>query len=365
MTEPVRIPHADNPTEVRQAFQQLKRKSKNIDISDDTNLAVTAPIILTGDTLSFDINSLATTTKIDPGDFIPHWDITATATNKKITFANFESYLSHDNLVDFVANEHIDWTNASSALLTSSSGRFATFGIGIAPTGNPLSVYGAPVSPALGSANAITVIFEPSVVDDVNVSNIAMSFGVIPDVTVGKANLGKCVAVLGQIIGDAGLAGYLKRMIGLQVQYGIAATGTGTVDLQFGLYLQAYHAGGTINNAYDLLIGAPVTGGTVTNSWSIYGASPEDSYLAGPLGLGVDTPDARLEIETGAAEGKQAVTIDQNDDDQAFIDFQGASAASAANNISTWTAGNSIEGFIWVEINGTKKRVAFYGEPTS
>ena len=52
MTIAVRIPHGNDPVEIRQAFQRLKRKSENIDISDDTNLAVTAPIVLTGDTLS-------------------------------------------------------------------------------------------------------------------------------------------------------------------------------------------------------------------------------------------------------------------------------------------------------------------------
>lgn len=77
------------------------------------------------------------------------------------------------------------------------------------------------------------------------------------------------------------------------------------------------------------------------------------------------TPDARFEVSTGSAEGQQAITIDQNDADQAFIDFQGTSAANADNSISTWTAGNSIQGFVWVEINGVKKRMAYYDEPTS
>lgn len=72
-----------------------------------------------------------------------------------------------------------------------------------------------------------------------------------------------------------------------------------------------------------------------------------------------------LEVQTATDEGKQAITIDQNDADQVFIDFQGTSAANADNSLTTWTAGNSIQGFIWVEINGVKKRMAFYDEPTS
>lgn len=55
--------------------------------------------------INLDINSLAIAT-IAAGDFVPFWDITATATNKKITFANFEATLDHDNLAGFVAGEH-------------------------------------------------------------------------------------------------------------------------------------------------------------------------------------------------------------------------------------------------------------------
>ena len=78
-----------------------------IDISDDTNLVGGSGITLNDDTLDLDINSLAVAA-IAAGDFVPFWDITATATNKKITFANFESTLNHDNLSGLVANEHID-----------------------------------------------------------------------------------------------------------------------------------------------------------------------------------------------------------------------------------------------------------------
>jgi hypothetical protein len=45
-----------------------------------------------------DINSLSVATIVS-GDFIPFWDITATATNKKTTFTNFEAALTHANLI--------------------------------------------------------------------------------------------------------------------------------------------------------------------------------------------------------------------------------------------------------------------------
>ena len=49
-----RIPNTDSPSEVRQAFQRLNSRVSSIDISDDTNLAVVSPIVLTDDTLSLD-----------------------------------------------------------------------------------------------------------------------------------------------------------------------------------------------------------------------------------------------------------------------------------------------------------------------
>lgn len=79
---------------------------------DHTSVTLTAGSGLAGSgdisanrTFDLDINSLSVAT-IAAGDFVPFWDITATATNKKITFANLEATLSHDALADFAAGEH-------------------------------------------------------------------------------------------------------------------------------------------------------------------------------------------------------------------------------------------------------------------
>ena len=86
---------------------------------DHTSVTLTAGCGLSGGgdfsasrTFDLDINELDVAV-IAAGDFVPFWDITATATNKKITFANFESALNHDNLTGFVANEHIDHSAVS------------------------------------------------------------------------------------------------------------------------------------------------------------------------------------------------------------------------------------------------------------
>ena len=66
-------------------------------------------------TFDLDINSLAVAA-IVASDFVPFWDITVVATNKKITFANFEAALTHDNLIAGTIADHD--TTATGANLT-------------------------------------------------------------------------------------------------------------------------------------------------------------------------------------------------------------------------------------------------------
>lgn len=103
-------------------------------------IAITAGIGLSGGgtidgdiTLNLDIDSLTSDTSIGSTDTIPIYD----GSVKKITFANFESNLNHDNLSGFNSNEHIDWTSTSSNFST--SGTAATGALSV--TGN-ISVSG-------------------------------------------------------------------------------------------------------------------------------------------------------------------------------------------------------------------------------
>jgi len=58
------------------------------DLTPGSGIAGSAYDGSTARTFDLDINSLSTETTIATGDFVPFWDITATATNKKITWAN-------------------------------------------------------------------------------------------------------------------------------------------------------------------------------------------------------------------------------------------------------------------------------------
>lgn len=115
------------------------------------------------------------------------------------------------------------------------------------------------------------------------------------------------------------------------------------------------------NSSAPLTIQTYATGET---SYSHLALNPNGTGTTGCVGIGTLAPDARFEIDTGTTEGKQAMSIQQDDADKAFIDYQGTSSADANNNISTWTVG-TIKGFIKIEINGTEGWMPIYNAPTS
>lgn len=84
------------------------------------------------------------------------------------------------------------------------------------------------------------------------------------------------------------------------------------------------------------------------------------------VGINTTSPAAALHVDQPSATGATPViTMDQGDVSEPFIDFLGTSAASAANSLSSWTTGNSVQGHIQVDINGTKRWLRFYDDPTS
>ncbi len=112
-----------------------------------------------------------------------------------------------------------------------------------------------------------------------------------------------------------------------------------------------------------------VLGPTSANiPFTISAGAPSNSFFVdsgGDVGTGTNSPEGQFEISTVIDEATQALTIDQNDADQAFTDYQGTSAANTTNNITTFTTGNSIQGFVRQEINGVVRWMPFYDAPTS
>ena len=126
--------------------------------------------------------------------------------------------------------------------------------------------------------------------------------------------------------------------------------------------------GWDVSNTRWYIAGGAAGGGGTQRQLRLYtGTNTSQLVLttAGEVGVGATAPDAMFEVEAGSAYGKQAMVIDQDDADQAFIDFQGTSAANAANNLTSWTTGNTVQGHLRIEINGTVRWLRFYDAPTS
>lgn len=76
-------------------------------------------------TFNLDINSLTTAAPV-VGDHVTFADVSDSDTPKKATITTLNSLLIHDNMAGFVANEHIDWTDASDNFKTSGSATIET-----------------------------------------------------------------------------------------------------------------------------------------------------------------------------------------------------------------------------------------------
>ena len=72
-----------------------------------------------------------------------------------------------------------------------------------------------------------------------------------------------------------------------------------------------------------------------------------------------------VSIVTNTVGGRECLQLDQNDINEPFIAFDGSTEAGAAKNVSTWTTGNDIIGFIRVEVMGTDRWIPYYDAPTS
>jgi len=128
-----------------------------------------------------------------------------------------------------------------------------------------------------------------------------------------------------------------------------------------------YNSGYNATGASNVFIGYQA-GYNETGSNKLY---IENSNSASPLIYG-DFSTNLLKIN-GYLEVNQASTsaavpvakLTQADVDDSFIDYVGTSAADATKSISTWTAGNSIQGFVKIEINGASYWMPYYDAPTS
>ena len=304
---------------------------------DHTTVSVSSGNGLTGggtidgnQTLALDINGLSVA-GIAAGDFVPFWDITATATNKKITFANLEGTLTHDNLIAGTIADHD--TTATGANLTSLTNNSMV---------DALHRH-SELSASDGTPDAALVLNGSG-----NITGTGFTGGTYSLLLSNGFNAGLTVFFLEN---DTTNHKTDLRMYG--TNHGGTLAGISTNDMA------AWVAQSDVSTLM-FLTAAPTT--PIVFATNVI----ERARITGAGDFGINsTPDARFEVETEASEGHQAITIDQNDVDQAFIDFQGTSAANTANNITTWTTGNSIQGFTKQEVNGAAVWIPHYDAPTS
>ena len=93
-----------------------------------------------------------------------------------------------------------------------------------------------------------------------------------------------------------------------------------------------------------------------------------DVYFPSDVGIGDSTPNAKLHIDQADSSGnKPSMIIDQADTSEEFIVFNGTSSTGVDQPLTTWTSGNSIQGFIRIKIgiSGTVRWLPFYDNPSS
>ena len=83
----------------------------------------------------------------------------------------------------------------------------------------------------------------------------------------------------------------------------------------------------------------------------------------GLVGIGTSSPGGKLEVETSTTAAVSALVLDQNDEDQPFIKFEGTSGAEPTNNITTCAeATMEYYGYVKVDVGGSSMWIKVYYE---
>ena len=190
---------------------------------------------------------------------------------------------------------------------------------------------------------------------------------------------------------NSGLTAGTPSTTGIRVTVtGTGAVGIGETSPLGKLHVMTADSGATANASYDEGVfensgdaGISILGGTSSTCGIAFGDSGDDdvgklsySHALNLFGLTVNATQVytfsdalgvfsvAIDVTTGASAAREALKITQGDTDFAFIDFVGNTGANATASISTRTVA-VLNGFVQVEINGTKKWIPYYNDPTA
>lgn len=198
----------------------------------------------------------------------------------------------------------------------------------------------------------------------------------LPGLTVGATTVGLfsggtgATEYLGLVAN--GVATLRVDAVGLRLQLGVSVAASDLLHVVGG-------AGGDILRCSSSLQtvgikGAPISGYSLTlypssNTHLLMangaGSASLTATSAGLLSIDPIGSAPQVKINGPAASVLSALNVTQNDDDEPFVDYNGTTAASAAKSLSSWTAGNTIQGFVRVAINGADFWMPYYNAPTS
>ena len=154
--------------------------------------------------------------------------------------------------------------------------------------------------------------------------------------------------------------------------------GPSTIDTAYGIYIAAAanSGGGVISANYGIRILDQTVGVTNTgirsgitagaNKYNLYLDGTAVNWIVGRTGFNAQAPLAQVHIDQSVSDAAIPVLIlDQADLSEGFVNHIGTTAASAVGPISSWTTGNTIQGFVRTEINGAAYWMPYYDAPTS
>ena len=130
----------------------------------------------------------------------------------------------------------------------------------------------------------------------------------------------------------------------LHVVGGVKATGS--ID---------FDGGGFVFNESHAAVDFRIETDTLTHAFFADGSADK-------IGFGTSTPaDASVEINQANSSGAIAcLSLDQDDEDQEFIHFEGTTASDQTKSLTTDTSVGSLTGHIRVNINGTDFWIPYY-----